>query len=78
MPILEKVKEIDRLGRIVIPAEWRRYWGKRVILVRIGEDEVIVRPLRKKGKLTDLIDSIEVEGVKDFTDTHNVREALHA
>lgn len=71
------MKEIDRLRRIVIPAEWRRRWGKRVILVRVGEDEVIIRSLRKRGRLTDLIDAIELEGVQDFTDTHQVREALH-
>lgn len=43
----------------------------------MDEDEVLVRPLRKRGKLTDFIDSIELEGVKDFTDTHKIREALH-
>ncbi len=74
---MQKIKKIDRLGRIVIPAEWRRQWGKRVILVRIDEDEVIIRPLKKRGKLTDLIDSIELQNIKGFTDTHKVREALH-
>lgn len=72
-----KGKKIDRQGRIVIPAEWRRRWGKTVILVRIDEDEVIISPLRKRGKLTDLIDSIELGNIKDFTDTHKAREALH-
>jgi len=72
---LSEVKTIGRLGRIVIPATWRRKWGKRVVLHKVN-DEVLVRTLRKRGKLTDLIDSIEVD-VDDFTDTHKLREKLY-
>lgn len=70
-------KPIDEMGRIVIPAEWRKRWGKRVMVVRLGEDEVLIRALKKRGKLTDLVDTIEVEKVEDFTDSHKVRKALH-
>jgi len=65
------------MGRVVIPAEWRRNWGKRVIIVRLSEDQVVVRPLRKRGKLTDLVDAIEIENVEDFADTHRLREAVY-
>jgi bifunctional DNA-binding transcriptional regulator/antitoxin component of YhaV-PrlF toxin-antitoxin module len=68
---------MDDMGRVVIPAEWRRGWGKKVLVVRLSEDEVLVRPLRKRGRLTDLVDSIEVENVKDFTDSHQLRGAVH-
>lgn len=70
-------KPMDDMGRVVIPAEWRRGWGKKVLVVRLSEDEVLVRPLRKRGRLTDLVDSIEVENVKDFTDSHQLRGAVH-
>ena len=73
---MSEVKTIDRLGRIVIPARWRRKWGKRVVLYRVNEDEILVRTLRKRGKLTDLIDSITVDA-EDFTDTHKLREKLY-
>ncbi|MCS7364608.1 MAG: hypothetical protein NDF54_04135 [archaeon GB-1867-035] len=73
---MEIVKNIDKAGRIVIPSEWRKGWGNKVLLVRISEDEVLIRAIKKKMKLTDLIDSIEVE-VDDFTDTHKLREAIH-
>jgi len=71
------LKSIDQMGRVVIPAEWRRNWGKRVIIVRLSEDQVVVRPLRKRGKLTDLVDAIEIENVGDFADTHRLREAFY-
>ena len=71
------LKSIDQMGRVVIPAEWRRNWGKRVIIVRLSEDQVVVRPLRKRGKLTDLVDAIEIENVEDFADTHRLREAVY-
>jgi len=71
------LKSIDQMGRVVIPAEWRRNWGKRVIIVRLSEDQVVVRPLRKRGKLTDLVDAIKVGNVEDFTDTHRLREAVY-
>jgi len=71
------LKSIDQMGRVVIPAEWRRNWGKRVIIVRLSEDQVVVRPLRKRGKLTDLVNTIEVGNVEDFTDTHRLRGAVY-
>ncbi|KPV62747.1 MAG: hypothetical protein AOA65_1642 [Candidatus Bathyarchaeota archaeon BA1] len=71
------LKPVDRMGRIVIPAEWRKNWGKRVILVRLSDDEVILRALRKRGKLTDLADAIEVHDVEDFSDTHKLRKAVY-
>jgi len=71
------LKSIDQMGRVVIPAEWRRNWGKRVIIVRLSEDQVVVRPLRKRGKLTDLVDAIEIENVEDFTGTHRLRGAVY-
>ncbi len=71
------LRPLDRMGRVVIPAEWRKSWGRKVIVVRLSEDEVMVKAVRKRGRLTDLVDSIEVEGVEDFTDTHKLREVLY-
>ncbi len=70
------VKTVDRLGRVVIPMKWRRKWGSRVVLFRLGENEVLVKAMTGKGKLTDLIDSIPIGNVKDFTDTHELRKLL--
>lgn len=75
--MIEKTIKIDKAGRIVIPAEWRRNWGKKVLMVRMSDDEVLIKPLRKSGKLTDLVDSIEIEEVSDFGDTHKLREVLY-
>ena len=71
------LKPVDQAGRVVIPAEWRKGWGKKVIMVRLSEDEVLVRSLKKRGKLTDLVDAIEVRNVEDFTDTHKLRKAVY-
>lgn len=46
-------------------------------MVRLNEDEVLIKLLRKRGKLTDLINSIEIEEVRDFGDTHELRMVLH-
>ena len=70
-------KPMDDMGRIVIPAEWRKGWGRKVIVVRLSGDEVLIRPLRKLGKLTDLVDAIAVEDVEDFSDTEQLRRALY-
>ncbi len=71
------VRILDDGGRVVIPAEWRKKWGRKVLVIRLSEEEILVRPLRKQLKLTDLVDSIEVDGVDDFTDTHKLRRALN-
>lgn len=75
--MVEKTVEIDKVGRIVIPAEWRKNWGRKALMVRLSEDEVLIKPLRKRGKLTDLVDSIEIEEVRDFGDTHELRMVLY-
>jgi len=75
--MIEKTIKIDKAGRIVIPAEWRRNWGKKVLMVRMSDDEVLIKPLRKSGKLTRLVDSMEIEEVSDFRDTHKLREVLY-
>ena len=51
--------------------------GKKVIIVRLSEDEVLVRPLIKRGKLTDFVDAIQVRNVKDFADSHKLRKAVY-
>ena len=51
------IKNIDRLGRIVIPKEWRKKLGNTVILV--WEDPVVKIIPMKDFKLTDLFDKIE-------------------
>ncbi len=64
------LKNIDKLGRIVIPKEWREKIGRTVILV--WEDPVIkIIPLRD-FKLSDLFDSIEFSG--DVADWLNVKK----
>ena len=46
-----------------------------MVLYKVREDEILLKALRKKGKLTDLIDSVVIASVEDFTDTHELREA---
>ncbi len=75
--MVEKTVKIDKAGRVVIPAEWRKDWGKKALMVRLSDDEVLIKSLRKRGKLTDLVDSMEIEGVSDFGDTHELRMVLY-
>ncbi len=68
------VRKVDKMGRISIPPKWREGLGKKVMLIRLPNGEILIRPLRMI-KLTELFDSIQVD-VKDFTDTHELRRTL--
>jgi hypothetical protein len=37
----------------------------------------MVKSPKKRSKLTDLLDAIEVRDVEDFTDTHKLKKALY-
>ncbi len=69
------VRTLDKMGRVAIPPRWRKKWGKKVILVKMPDGEVLIKPLRRI-KLTELFDSIEVD-VEDFTDTDELRRSLY-
>jgi len=70
------IKEIDSLGRIYIPSEWRKNWRK-VLLIRMPDGSIVIKPIRKKLRLTDLIDSIVVDlNPEEFADTHKLRGKL--
>ncbi|MCD6368678.1 MAG: hypothetical protein J7L38_02635 [Thermoproteales archaeon] len=70
------IRYIDKMGRISIPSKWRRDWEGKVLLIRTPKGDVIVRPLKKRIKLSGLFDSIEVD-VEDFEDVHKVRRAIY-
>ena len=70
------VVKMDRQGRIVIPAKVRRRLGSRILTLEIVGDEIRLKPI-KPVKLSELFDSIEIGDVEDFTDTHELRRALH-
>ena len=69
------IKNIDRLGRIVIPKEWRKKLGSTVILV--WEDPVIKIIPMKDFKLTDLFDMIEFSGeIEDWINVKRMKRRL--
>jgi hypothetical protein len=43
--MVEKTVEIDKARRVVILAEWRRNWSKKALMVRLSDDEVLIKPL---------------------------------
>ena len=77
MKILAKIvlRNIDKLGRIVIPKEWRKKIGNTVILV--WEDPIIkIIPL-KNFKLSDLFDSIEFSGeIEDWLNVKKMKRRI--
>jgi len=74
--MIEKIAQIDKFGRIVIPAEWRKNLGKRVVLIKLSDDEILIRAIKKRGKLTDFVDSIEID-VENFENTHALRNKIY-
>ena len=73
----EKTTQMDKMGRIVIPAEWRKNLGKKVLMVKLSDDEILIKSIKKRGKLTDLVDSIEIEDIDNFEDTHELRSVVY-
>ena len=70
------VKKIDRSGRIVIPAEWRKNLGELVILVREDDNSIRILPLRNFS-LTDLFDSIEISAsIEEWRDVKKLRRRI--
>ena len=57
------IRKIDKLGRITIPAEWRKDLGENVILIREKDFIKIVK--LKDFKFSDLFDSIEFSGTEE-------------
>jgi len=70
-------RTVDSMGRITIPAEWRKNWGKRVMMVRLSENEIMVKTLRKRHRLSDLADAIQIPDASDFTNSHELRGAVY-
>lgn len=71
------IKDVDSLGRIYIPAEWRKGWRK-VLLIRMPDGAIVIRPIKKKMNLTDLIDSIELDvDENEFVDPHKLRVRVY-
>lgn len=66
-------KEIDDLGRIVIPKSWRKHLGRHVVLYHIG-DEIRVRS--KKDKPLSKLPRIEIDLASKLTDWHSVKKEL--
>ncbi|MGC9202712.1 MAG: hypothetical protein ACP5HX_08620 [Thermoproteota archaeon] len=46
-------------------------------MVKLSDDEILIKSIKKHSKLTDLTDSIEIEGVGDFENTHELRSVLY-
>ncbi|TLZ68023.1 MAG: AbrB/MazE/SpoVT family DNA-binding domain-containing protein [Methanobacteriota archaeon] len=70
------IKEVDKQGRLVIPAEWRKKYlrGTKVILRNRGEVLEILP--REKVDLTTFFDRAEVDTKTNLSDWHAVRREL--
>ena len=75
--MLMEERRIDSQGRISLPVDWRKEVlgdAKGVIIIRRGE-ELVVRPKRRR-KLSEFFDSIEVDLESDLSDWHAVKREL--
>ena len=70
------IKEVDKQGRLVIPAEWRKKYlrGTKVILRNRGEVLEILP--RERVDLTTFFDRAEVDTKANLSDWHAVRREL--
>ena len=70
------LKEVDRQGRIVLPASWRRKHlrGDKVLLRARGDILEIVP--QERVDLTAYFDAAEADLGPDLTDWHSVRRHL--
>ncbi|MFA4646557.1 AbrB/MazE/SpoVT family DNA-binding domain-containing protein [Pyrococcus kukulkanii] len=70
-----EVKRIDGQGRIIIPKRWREKWGDEVILIEL-EDRIEILP-RRKPKLSEFFDIIEVDEVKEDVEKELCNEIIY-
>ncbi len=69
------IKNLDKLGRIVIPKKWREKIGDSVIL--IWEKPIIKIVPMRDFRLTDLFDSIEFSGnIEDWAYVKKLKRRL--
>lgn len=71
MDVIER--EIDPLGRIVIPKAWRKAFGRHVILYNFGS-EIRLKP--KRAKRFSELPKIKVNLKSPLTDWHAVHQEL--
>jgi bifunctional DNA-binding transcriptional regulator/antitoxin component of YhaV-PrlF toxin-antitoxin module len=72
-----EIKTVDSHGRVSLPPDWRREVlgdGSEVVILRRGE-ELTIRP-RKRRKLSEYFDSVEVDIESDLSDWHAVKREL--
>ena len=67
--------KMDKQGRILIPASIRKRFKTRLFIVEADNDRIVLKPIEPLS-LTSLFDSITVDGVEDFTNTHELRKTL--
>jgi bifunctional DNA-binding transcriptional regulator/antitoxin component of YhaV-PrlF toxin-antitoxin module len=70
------VKEVDKYGRIVLPATWRKkYLRNRKVLLRPRGDVLEILP-HDKVDLTAFFDAARADVHSDLADWHAVRREL--
>ncbi len=69
------IVKMDKHGRILLPASIRRSVDSEVFVAEVEDGVIKLKPV-KTVSLEEFFDSIEVD-VEDFTDTHELRRAVH-
>lgn len=73
---METIKQVDELGRVVLPKKWRdRHQARRVVVREVG-DSLEITPLRIRP-INDFFDSITVDVPPAvFRNPHELKRAL--
>lgn len=74
MKILEK--RLDPEGRLLLPKDWRKKHGKNVVIVET--DEYLKIMPKKRKKLTEFFDTVEVDIKSDLRNWHAVKKELYS
>lgn len=74
------VRQVDELGRLVLPAELRRSMsldaGNAAVEIYVDDDAVILRPLGTRCRICGETDDEKLVSVKDMTLCHRCIEAF--
>ncbi len=73
MELIERT--VDPEGRVLLPKEWRELHGRSVVIIA-ADDYIRILPKEKKVKLSDLLDSVEVDLESDMSDWDAVEREL--
>ncbi|MEM2194237.1 MAG: AbrB/MazE/SpoVT family DNA-binding domain-containing protein [Candidatus Methanomethylicia archaeon] len=71
-----RIKNIDKLGRLVIPKNWREKYARNGrVIVKFEGEKILIEPYELPD-LTELFDKIEIDLKSDLSNWKSIKREL--